>query len=63
MVELSVKCKGCGKRKTFSAPDAKTLNRMVAESGWVIDGSRAECQTCYLAVQHSYEDAAGRRSW
>lgn len=63
MVELSVQCKGCGKRRTFSAPTADLLDKMIAESGWLIDGSRAECPSCYREVQRSYEEAAGRRSW
>jgi hypothetical protein len=61
--DLDVKCKGCGKRKTFTAPLAKQLGQAIADSGWVIDGSRAECPSCQREVQRSYETVARGRSW
>ena len=63
MVELSVKCKGCGQRKTFSAPDARLLDKMIAESRWLLDGSQAECPRCYAEALRSYEAVAQGRAW
>ena len=57
-VELSVKCRSCPQRRTFSAPDDRVLARQVASSGWNIDGGVTECPRCYLNYQGSVLRAA-----
>jgi hypothetical protein len=57
-VELSVKCRSCPQRRTFSAPDERLLARQVASSGWNIDGGVTECPRCYLNYQGSVMRAA-----
>jgi hypothetical protein len=61
-VELSVKCRSCPQRRTFSAPDDRLLARQVASSGWNIDGGIAECPRCYLNYQGSVMRAAEGRN-
>lgn len=63
MVELPVRCSGCGTRKTFSAPDEKLLRKMIAESRWAVSPTRAECPSCYREALRSYEAVAAGRSW
>ena len=57
-VELSVKCRSCPQRRTFSAPDERLLARQVASSGWNLGGGVAECPGCWLAFQSSVLRAA-----
>ena len=61
-VELSVKCRSCPQRRTFSAPDERLLARQVASSGWNIEAGIAECPRCYLNYQGSVMRAAGGRN-
>ena len=61
-VDLMVRCDGCGRCKTFTAPDARALDRAMAESRWVIGRSRVECPSCYLEVQRSYESVVRGRA-
>jgi hypothetical protein len=62
-VELTVRCSGCGVRKTFTAADVGLLKKMVAESRWLIDPARTECPRCYAEALRSYEAVAAGRSW
>ena len=57
-VELSVKCRSCPQRRTFSAPDDRLLARLIASSGWNIEAGIAECPRCWLAYQLSVMWAA-----
>jgi len=61
-VELSVNCRSCPQRRTFSAPDDRLLARQVASSGWNIEGGIAECPRCYLNYQGSVMRAAEGRN-
>ena len=61
-VELSVRCRSCPQRRTFSAPDERLLARQVASSGWNIEAGIAECPRCYLNYQGSVMRAAGGRN-
>jgi len=61
-VDLSVNCRSCPQRRTFSAPDERLLARQVASSGWNIEAGIAECPRCYLNYQGSVMRAAGGRN-
>ena len=57
-VKLSVKCRSCPQRRTFSAPDDRLLARLIASSGWNIEAGIAECPHCWLDYQGSVLRAA-----
>jgi hypothetical protein len=62
-VDLSVRCNGCGTRKTFVAADQALLRKMVAESRWLISPERSECPRCYGEALRSFEAVAAGRAW
>ena len=56
-VYLSLKCAGCGTKKTFTAPTAAMLDTQIVESGWLLEKGRAECGRCFAEYRRSVESA------